>query len=610
MVQYFYMNTKKFFIAVFFFVFAFFGMSHAQHAYAAVTDNVYGEAWSDNVGWISFNNCASPTDASAGCTTAVPYGVNMGPTGNLSGEAWSDSLGWISFNANSTTGCTAQPKVNLSTGALSGFAWAQSTAGNGWNGCIAFSAADDGQSGWGMNASLTTGAITGQGWGDSLNMGWVLPAADMKIISPQFNPAVPAPSLSISSSSTPLLLTNPKGPGVTYTGGPYTLSWPAVANATSCTLEGSSVSVNGGTLNGQAQSWAGNTHNFVLSCTGPGGTGTSTVSNISYPPDPSGLSSSCNTQGTKATISWTGPSGYNTFYTRASTPVGDYSLYNDSATGMSGTFSTTPGASYTWWVHTRDPGDNAWSNPAYGPSINCPNPNPNGQSSYSITATQTAGGTISPGGVTSVPANTSQTYSINPNFSEKIVDVSVDNSSVGAVSSYVFTNVITNHTITATFANNNTGGSCADGIQNQNETGIDTGGVCGNGSTGTCFDHKKNQNETGIDTGGVCGNNLMGGSCSDGIKDQNETGIDTGGVCGNGGSSGTCFDRIRNQDETGIDTGGVCGAPQCSDGIDNDGDGLIDYNGGTLPNGTVVGKDPQCTSPTTAREKGIIYIEQ
>ena len=42
----------------------------------------------------------------------------------------------------------------------------------------------------------------------------------------------------------------------------------------------------------------------------------------------------------------------------------------------------------------------------------------------------------------------------------------------------------------------------------------------------TCFDGIKNQNETGVDTGGVCGN------CSDGIKNQNETGVDTGGVCG------------------------------------------------------------------------------
>jgi hypothetical protein len=72
------------------------------------------------------------------------------------------------------------------------------------------------------------------------------------------------------------------------------------------------------------------------------------------------------------------------------------------------------------------------------------------------------------------------------------------------------------------------GPSCSDGIRNQNETGVDTGGVCGNGSNGTCFDGIKNQNETDIDYGGVCG---IPGTCFDGIKNQNETGVDTGGVC-------------------------------------------------------------------------------
>lgn len=51
-------------------------------------------------------------------------------------------------------------------------------------------------------------------------------------------------------------------------------------------------------------------------------------------------------------------------------------------------------------------------------------------------------------------------------------------------------------------------------------------------------------------------------TCSDGIRNQNETGIDTGGVCsgdGGGDGGGNCSDGIKNQDETGVDTGGVCG---------------------------------------------------
>ena len=58
------------------------------------------------------------------------------------------------------------------------------------------------------------------------------------------------------------------------------------------------------------------------------------------------------------------------------------------------------------------------------------------------------------------------------------------------------------------------------------------------------------------------GNISSGGSapaetCSDGIQNQDETGVDTGGVCG-GVPAETCSDGIQNQDETGIDTGGVC----------------------------------------------------
>ncbi|MFH1608667.1 MAG: tail fiber domain-containing protein, partial [Patescibacteria group bacterium] len=55
-------------------------------------------------------------------------------------------------------------------------------------------------------------------------------------------------------------------------------------------------------------------------------------------------------------------------------------------------------------------------------------------------------------------------------------------------------------------------------------------------------------------------------TCSDGIQNQDETGIDTGGVCDvvipeEPPAEETCSDGIQNQDETGIDTGGVCEVP-------------------------------------------------
>ena len=44
-------------------------------------------------------------------------------------------------------------------------------------------------------------------------------------------------------------------------------------------------------------------------------------------------------------------------------------------------------------------------------------------------------------------------------------------------------------------------------------------------------------------------------SCTDGKLNQNEAGIDCGGVCS---ACATCADGIRNQDETGVDCGGTC----------------------------------------------------
>jgi hypothetical protein len=70
----------------------------------------------------------------------------------------------------------------------------------------------------------------------------------------------------------------------------------------------------------------------------------------------------------------------------------------------------------------------------------------------SITASANKGGSISPSGVTWVPNGDSQSYTITPNTGYQITNVLVDGVSVGAVSSYTFTNVTGNHTIAATFA--------------------------------------------------------------------------------------------------------------------------------------------------------------
>ena len=70
---------------------------------------------------------------------------------------------------------------------------------------------------------------------------------------------------------------------------------------------------------------------------------------------------------------------------------------------------------------------------------------------YTITATAGANGTISPNGSVIVTEGTDQTFTITPNNGYHIEDVLVDGVSVGAVSTYTFSNVTANHIIHATF---------------------------------------------------------------------------------------------------------------------------------------------------------------
>ena len=73
---------------------------------------------------------------------------------------------------------------------------------------------------------------------------------------------------------------------------------------------------------------------------------------------------------------------------------------------------------------------------------------------YTITASAGANGTITPSGATTVNSGASQAYSITPSTGYHVASVLVDGSSVGAVTSYTFSNVTANHTISATFAIN------------------------------------------------------------------------------------------------------------------------------------------------------------
>ncbi len=76
----------------------------------------------------------------------------------------------------------------------------------------------------------------------------------------------------------------------------------------------------------------------------------------------------------------------------------------------------------------------------------------NNPCAYTITASAGANGTISPLGVVSVLSGATTTFTMTPNIGYHISDVLVDLVSQGAITSYTFTNVAANHTITASFA--------------------------------------------------------------------------------------------------------------------------------------------------------------
>ena len=70
---------------------------------------------------------------------------------------------------------------------------------------------------------------------------------------------------------------------------------------------------------------------------------------------------------------------------------------------------------------------------------------------YNITASAGSNGSITPSGITSVSCGGSQTYTITPNSCYKVASVLVDGVSQGAITTYTFTNVQADHTISATF---------------------------------------------------------------------------------------------------------------------------------------------------------------
>ncbi|MHB8788876.1 MAG: Lcl domain-containing protein [Desulfobulbaceae bacterium] len=75
---------------------------------------------------------------------------------------------------------------------------------------------------------------------------------------------------------------------------------------------------------------------------------------------------------------------------------------------------------------------------------------------YSIVASAEANGSISPSGAVTISHGGSQSFTITPATDYQVADVLVDGVSVGAVTSYLFTNVTVDHSILASFVSDAT----------------------------------------------------------------------------------------------------------------------------------------------------------
>lgn len=139
-----------------------------QKTEAGSGHNVYGWAWSETVGWISFNN----TSGGGG----VDYGVNIEADGNLTGYAWSEHIGWIHFDPPGPypNSPNYSARVDLTNQQLSGWVRALSY-GSGWDGWIKMrrDAADSGADyGVWIDTGIAPHQFRGWAWGSDV-VGWV-----------------------------------------------------------------------------------------------------------------------------------------------------------------------------------------------------------------------------------------------------------------------------------------------------------------------------------------------------------------------------------------------------------------------------------------------------
>lgn len=159
--------------------FLFWQLKQAKEATAGTNDNVSGWAWSENIGWISFNNITGGGGTSYGvhiCSAGDPNPLCSGKSeGDFVGYAWSENIGWIDFAPPGPYPAAPNysAKVNIQTKEVSG--WARAIAGGtsgsgGWDGWIKLRGSNYGV--W-IDNSTKPAQFRGFAWGSDV-IGWIL----------------------------------------------------------------------------------------------------------------------------------------------------------------------------------------------------------------------------------------------------------------------------------------------------------------------------------------------------------------------------------------------------------------------------------------------------
>jgi hypothetical protein len=151
-------------------------------ALAGTEHDVSGWAWSEDIGWISFNslNCDANGDGKSdgsppGCppagTPIANYGVSLDRSTKIfSGYAWSENIGWITFNESELSGCPVSPCRAWLGSDNKVYGWAKALAnGGGWDGWIRLRDANYGV--W-LDTSTLPQEFKGFAWSDIV-IGWV-----------------------------------------------------------------------------------------------------------------------------------------------------------------------------------------------------------------------------------------------------------------------------------------------------------------------------------------------------------------------------------------------------------------------------------------------------